>query len=87
MKSGVKNMGTTILIVFVLVLALCFCIYNSWEKREKSKRMFKHEKKNISVFNTYIAWAIYSIIIFLSLATIMGYGIYVLMDNISKMRN
>jgi len=73
-----------ILIVFILVLLLCFCIYNSWFQREKDKRMFEHEKKNVSIFNNYVAWAVYSIVIFLSLITIIGYQIYVLMNNIYK---
>lgn len=79
-------MGTIILIIFILVLLLCFCIYNSWFQREKNKRMFEHEKKNVSIFNNYIAWVIYSIIIFLMIISIIGYQIYVLMDNISKMQ-
>ena len=82
---GWRYMGTKILVIFILVLALCFCIYISWDQREKDKRMFAHEKKNVSVFNNYIAWAVYSIVIFLSLITIIGYQIYVLMNNIYKL--
>ncbi|MHB8063818.1 MAG: hypothetical protein ACYDG2_14490, partial [Ruminiclostridium sp.] len=43
--GGRKHMGTIILVIFILVLLLCFCIYNSWERHEKNKRMFEHEKK------------------------------------------
>lgn len=78
-------MGTKVLIVFILVLLLCFCIYNSWDRREKEKRMFKNEKKNVSVFNSYIAWAVYAILIFLTLISIMGYNIYILINGIYKM--
>lgn len=78
-------MGTKVLIVFILVLLLCFCIYNSWDRREKEKRTFKNEKKNVSVFNNHIAWAVYSILIFLTIIAIMGYNIYVLMNQIYKM--
>jgi len=78
-------MGTLILILFVLVILLCFCIYNCWFQHEKSKRMFENEKKNVSAFNTYIAWAIYSTVIFLAIVFIAGYEIYKLMDQITKM--
>ena len=75
-------MGTIILIIFVLVLLLCFCIYNCWFLRERNKRMFEHEKKKIFVLNTYIAWAIYSLIVFLAIIIITGYEIYILMGKI-----
>jgi len=78
-------MGTMILIIFILVLVLCFCVYNSWFQREKNKRMFDHEKKNVSTLNNYIAWAVYSIVVFLAIITIIGYELYVLMNNIYKM--
>jgi len=78
-------MGTIILIIFILVLLLCFCIYNSWFQHEKSKRLLKHEKNKIFIFNNYKAWAIYSIVIFLALITITGYEIYILIQNIYKM--
>jgi ABC-type Fe3+ transport system permease subunit len=82
---GWGYMGKLILIVLVLVILLCFCIYNSWFQREKSKRMFEHEKKNISPFNSYKAWAIYSAVIAVSIFLIIGYEIYVLMDVIKNM--
>lgn len=78
-------MGTLILILFALLVLLCFCIYNCWFLREKSKRMFEKEKRNISPFNTYIAWAIYSVVVFLTIVFVAGYEIYKLMDQITKM--
>ena len=79
-------MEKIILIIFILVLLLCFCIYNCWFQREKSKRMFEHEKKNLSIFNNYIAWAVYSLVVFLVILTITGYEIYILMNNIYKIQ-
>ncbi len=78
-------MGKLILIVLVLVMSLCYCIYNWWYQREKFKRMLDHEKKKISPFNSHNAWAIYSIVIGLAIFLIIGYQIYVLMDTIQKM--
>ncbi len=78
-------MGKLIIIILVLVFLLCFCIYNSWFQREKSKSMFEHEKKSISPFNSYIAWAIYSVVIGISIFLIIGYQIYILMEAIKNM--
>jgi hypothetical protein len=78
-------MGKLILILFALLLLLCFCIYNCWFQHEKSKRMFENEKKNISVFNTSAAWAIYSVVIFLAIVLIAGYEIYNLVIQVKKM--
>ena len=75
-------MGTLIFILFILVMLLCFCIYNCWDLREKNKRMFEHEKKKISTFNSYKAWAVYAIVVFLVIITIAGYYIYGLMETI-----
>ena len=77
-------MGKLVLVMLVLVVLLCFCIYNSWFQREKSKSMFEHEKKKISPFNSYKAWAIYSIVIVLVIFLIIGYQIYALMDTIKN---
>ncbi|PYG84998.1 hypothetical protein LY28_03356 [Ruminiclostridium sufflavum DSM 19573] len=80
-------MGKIIIIMLVLVILLCFCIYNSWFQREKNKRMFEHEKKKVSPFNSYIAWAVYSVIIAAAIFSVVGYEIYVLMDAIQKIQN
>ncbi len=77
-------MGKLILIILVLVFLLCFCIYNSWFQKEKSKSMFEHEKQNISPFNSYKAWLIYSVVIALVIFLIIGYEIYMLMDTIKN---
>lgn len=77
-------MGRLILIMLVHVVLLCFCIYNSWFQREKSKSMFEHEKKKISPFNSYKAWILYSIIVAISIFLIIGYQIYALMDTIKN---
>ena len=63
-------------------MLLCFCIYNCWDLREKNKRMFEHEKKKISTFNSYKAWAVYAIVVFLVIITMAGYYIYGLMETI-----
>jgi hypothetical protein len=47
--------------------------------------MFEHEKKKISPFNSYIAWAIYSVVIAVSIFLVIGYEIYVLMYAIKNM--
>lgn len=78
-------MGKIILIIFILVISLCFCIYNSWFQHEKNKRMFEHEKKNVSIFNNYIAWAVYSLLVFLAIIIIISYEIYRLFIAISNM--
>lgn len=79
-------MGKIILIIFILVLALCFCIYNSWFLHEKYKRMLDHEKKKVFIFNSYIAWIIYSLLIFSALIIIIGYEISVLINSIYNMQ-
>ncbi|MDF2987371.1 MAG: hypothetical protein K0R50_2881 [Eubacterium sp.] len=78
-------MGFTIFLLFVMVLLMCFCIYNWWERREKSKRMFDDEKKKINIFNTHTAWGFYSLIILLGILGYMGYQIYKLMNYIYNM--
>jgi uncharacterized Tic20 family protein len=78
-------MGNLILILFVLVMLLCFCIYSWWDRREKSKRMFDDEKKRINAFNSHTAWGIYSLLIFLAILGIAGYQVYKLMDYIYNM--
>lgn len=77
-------MGKIILIMLVLIFLLCFSIYNSWFQKEKMKRMFDHEIKKISPFNSYKAWAIYAVVIALAIFSVMGYEIYVLMDTIKN---
>jgi len=78
-------MGKLIGGLFVMLLFMCFCIYNWWDLREKSKRMFEEERKKINPFNTHTAWGIYALVILLALLGIAGYQIYKLMDAIYNM--
>ncbi len=79
-------MGKFILMLFVLLMLMCLCIYNWWDRREKSKRMFDEEKKKINPLNTYTAWGLYALAIFLVLLGIAGYEIYRLMLYIQSMQ-
>ena len=72
-------MGKLILILFVLLLLMCFCIYNWWERREKSKWLFVEEKKKINPLNTHTAWGIYAFAALLAILGIAAYEIYQLM--------
>lgn len=78
-------MGKFILILFVLLMLMCLCIYNWWDRKEKSKRMFDEEKKKINPFNTHTAWGLYALAIFFTLLGIAGYEIYKLMNYIYTM--
>ncbi|HEX2925833.1 MAG TPA: hypothetical protein VHP38_06195 [Ruminiclostridium sp.] len=78
-------MGKIIGVLFVLLLLMCLCIYNWWELREKSKRMFEDEKKRINPFNSYAAWGLYALIILLGILGVAGYEIYKLMLKIYTM--
>ncbi len=77
-------MGKIVFALFVLVLLLCFCIYNWWELRERSKRMFEEEKKRINTFNTHTAWGLYALLIFLIILSFTAYEIYKLMTYIQS---
>lgn len=77
-------MGKLIGALFVMLLLMCLCIYNWWELREKSKRLFGDEKKKVNPFNSYIAWGIYAIITLFAILGVSGYQIYKMINLIYK---
>ena len=80
-------MGAIILVLFILLLLMCFCIYNWWFLREKNKRIPNIQKGKLSVLNNHITWGIGSLVILLVILSILGYELYNLMVTIVKMKN
>lgn len=74
-------MAKLIGIMLLLLFAMCFSIYNWWFQHEKYKRLMDNEKKKLSVFNSPIAWGLYSIMFLL---TILGITVYLVYNFISK---
>jgi hypothetical protein len=80
-------MGTKILVLFVLLLLMCLCLYNWWFLKEKNKRIPNVQKVKLSVMNNHITWGIGSLVILLIILSFLGYGLYNLIVNIIKMQN
>lgn len=80
-------MGTKILVLFILLLLMCFCIYNWWFLREKNRRIPNAQKGKLPVMNNHIAWGIGSLALLLIILSLLGYELYNLIVNIMKVQN
>jgi fatty acid desaturase len=80
-------MGTILLILFVLLLLMCFCIYNWWFLKEKNKRIPMAQRGNQPFLNSHTAWGAAALILLLAILGIMGIELYQLVVNIMNMRN
>jgi heme/copper-type cytochrome/quinol oxidase subunit 2 len=79
-------MGTIILVLFILLLLMCFCIYNWWFLREKNKHIPNIQKGKLSVLNNPVTWGISSLTLLLIMLSILGYELYNLIVNIMRLQ-
>lgn len=79
-------MGTMILILFALLLLMCFCIYNWWFLKEKNKRIPSVQRTQVSILNNHVFWGIGALAILLIILGITAYELYILIVNIMKMQ-
>lgn len=79
-------MGTILILVMLMIVGMCFCIYNWWYQREKYKRLMDDEKKKLSPFNSPFAWACYSVVFLLIILVIVSYYVQRLMISIMELK-
>lgn len=73
------------LIIIILVIGMCFSIFNYWFQKEKYRRMSKDEIKKQNFFNAPWIWLFASIIMFLCMAGYICYFVYKMYDSIFKL--
>lgn len=71
--------------IIILVFLLCFFIYQWWFQNSRFRNMPDLERAKIKPYNRPIAWAIYSVIVFILLVTLIGYQIFILMGYIMEL--
>lgn len=80
-------MGTKILILFVLLLFLCFCVYNWWFLKENNRRIPKSQRSKVPLLRNHTLWGVASLASLFAILGIMGVALYDLIVNIMKMKN
>lgn len=65
-----------ILYIILLVIAMCFCIFNYWFQKEKYNRMTTEEIDRLSKFNSPAAWIVYTLISVAATLIIISYYVY-----------
>ncbi len=63
---------TIVWVILFLVFLLCFTIYQWWFEQSRARNMSELRKSKIKVTNRPAAWAIYSVIIFLSILVLIS---------------
>ena len=65
-----------IVLIVLLVVGMCFSIFNYWFQNDKYKRLSKEEIQKLSRVNSPTAWLVYSIVSILGTFFLIGYLIY-----------
>lgn len=68
-----------VLILLALVFLLCFFIYQWWYEQSRNRNRSQAQIDAIKLYNRPKAWAVYSLITFFIILSIIGYWIYKLM--------
>lgn len=79
-------MGIILLVMFILLLFLCFSIYNWWFLRENNRRIPKSLKGKVPWMRNHIFWGMVSLVSLLVILGITGTALYDLFVNILKMQ-
>ncbi|MCX7709596.1 MAG: hypothetical protein N2484_07065 [Clostridia bacterium] len=69
----------------LLIIAMCFCIFNYWFQKEKYKRLTAVEIKKLNKLNSPAAWMTYFLLSFLFTVILISYYIYNLYIAIFKL--
>lgn len=80
-------MGIKILLLFILLLLMCFCLYNWWFLREKNKRIPNVQKAKLPIMSNHVTWGIGTLVLLGIILSLLGYELYNLIVNIIKIRN
>jgi hypothetical protein len=65
-----------VVLIILLMVAMCFSLFNYWFQNDKYKRLSKEEKSKLKLMNSPIAWLIYSIVSILATFFLIGYLVY-----------
>jgi uncharacterized membrane protein len=65
-----------VVLMILLMVAMCFSLFNYWFQNDKYKRLSKEEKSKLNWINSPTAWLIYSILSILGTFFLIGYLIY-----------
>lgn len=76
---------TIVWILLLLVFLLCFLIYQWWFEQSRSRNMSEARKSRTKFYNRPAAWALYSIVVFLIILSLISFQIMGLMENIMKL--
>ncbi len=74
------------LYVMILVFLLCFLIYQWWFQSSRFRNMPNVTRLKVKAYNRPLAWAIYSIIVFVILLFMIGNQILILMEYIMELQ-
>ncbi|MCX8130207.1 MAG: hypothetical protein N3I35_08925 [Clostridia bacterium] len=72
-------------LLLILVIGLCFCIYNHWFQKEKYKRLMDEEIMKQNKFSSPTAWLFYTLIFLAGIFIFFGYYVYDLFIEIFKL--
>ncbi|HEX2945338.1 MAG TPA: hypothetical protein VHT96_05225 [Clostridia bacterium] len=78
-------MGVKLLVLFTLLLLLCFSVYNWWFLKSRHGKQPLGKKKK-SVFDSHVFWGVMSISILLVILGIMGSALYSLVVSVIRMQ-
>lgn len=74
-----------LLIIMALIFVLCFLIYQWWFQSSRFRNMPEVTRSKVKPYNRPLAWALYSLIVFLAVIALIGYQIMVMMDYIMQL--
>lgn len=74
-----------IFVILLLVIAMCFSLFNYWFQKDKYKRLAKEEIKKLNPLNSPSYWLAYFIVTFVATLSIITYYIYKLYMQILKL--
>lgn len=72
-------------IILLLVFMLCFLIYQWWFEQSRVRNMSEARRNKIKFYNKPAAWAIYSIIVFLMILSLISFQIMGLMEGLLEL--
>lgn len=78
-------MGFKLLVLFVLLLLLCFSVYNWWFLNSRKGKLPLGKKKR-SLFGSPAFWGVISLCILLIILGLMASAIYSLMVSVMQMQ-
>jgi len=80
-------MGIKLLILFIFVLSLCFCIYNWWFLRERNRRRSRETQRKQRLLDRHTFWGTAALLLLFSLLAFLAYEIAILYLNVMNMQN